>query len=306
MIETARAISREPGTYWVNQLENTDIIPGYYGLGEEIWTQTGGRVDAFVHGVGTAASSRGVVTVLKRHRSDLKFFAFEPAESPVLGGGKPGAHMVEGVGVGFVPALWDASLADGVIPVATEDAKEMARRLAREEALFAGTSSGANVIAAIRSAVARPRRHGCDLMIDSGLKYVNTDVPPRLKIPSGHHVQFRSAADLIKRDGEIHKYLAPSLMAFTKSWVKSTRYGGKYSSSIKESLPLLLLQRVIESVTTFLKDDLEIFAILSSFCPRVRTTVMSILKSAPCAWWTCAATKLPLAVQRPLTRSTAT
>jgi cysteine synthase A len=127
MIETARAMSRESGAYWVNQLENADIIPGYYGLGEEIWAQTGGRVDAFVHGVGTAASSRGVMTVLKRHNSNIKFFAFEPAESPVLSGGKPGAHMVEGVGVGFVPALWDPSLADGVIPVATNAAKEMAR-----------------------------------------------------------------------------------------------------------------------------------------------------------------------------------
>ncbi|HKW15070.1 MAG TPA: cysteine synthase family protein [Candidatus Krumholzibacteria bacterium] len=177
MIETARAISQEPGTYWVNQLENADIIPGYYGLGEEIWKQTDGRVDAFVHGVGTAASSRGVVTVLKRHHPDLKFFAFEPAESPVLGGGNPGAHMVEGVGVGFVPALWDASLADGVIPVPTEDAKKMARRLAREEGLFAGTSSGANVIAAIQAGrQLGPNATVVTLMIDSGLKYVTTDV----------------------------------------------------------------------------------------------------------------------------------
>jgi cysteine synthase A len=177
MIETARKLSSEPGAYWVNQLENADIIPGYYGLGEEIWSQTNGSVDAFVHGVGTAASSRGVVTVLKRHNPKIKFFAFEPAESPVLSGGKPGAHTVEGVGVGFVPALWDPSLADGVIPVATNAAKEMARRLAREEALFAGTSSGANVIAAIEVG----RRLGPDatvvtLMIDSGLKYVTTDV----------------------------------------------------------------------------------------------------------------------------------
>lgn len=177
MIETARAISREPNTYWVNQLENADIIPGYYGLGEEIWGQTGGRVDAFVHGVGTAASSRGVVTLLKGHKPALKFFAFEPAESPVLSGGQAGAHMIEGVGVGFVPALWDPSLANGVIPVSTADAKEMARRLAREEAIFTGTSSGANLIAAIQVG----RRLGPDatvvtLMVDSGLKYVNTDV----------------------------------------------------------------------------------------------------------------------------------
>jgi cysteine synthase A len=177
MIETARGLSRQPGTYWTDQLNNQDSIAGYHGLGEEIWTQTAGAVDAFVHCVGTGASSRGVAAVLKRHKPGVRTVAVEPAESPVLGGGTPGPHGIEGVGVGFTPPLWDASRFDEVLPVDTAAAKEMARRLAREEALFAGTSSGANVIAAIE--VGRrlgPRATVVTLMVDSGLKYLSTDV----------------------------------------------------------------------------------------------------------------------------------
>src|SRR6476620_11244415 len=150
MIEAARALSREPHTYWTDQLNNQDSIAGYYPLGEEIWTQTAGTVDAFVHSVGTAASSRGVATVLKRHQQGVRIVAVEPAESSVLLGGPPGPHKIEGVGVGYVPPLWEPSLVDEILPIGTDEAKAMARRLAREEGMFAGTSSGANVIAAIR------------------------------------------------------------------------------------------------------------------------------------------------------------
>jgi len=177
MIETARVMSQEPNTFWFNQIENPDTIAGYHGLGEEIWSQASGKVDAFVHGIGTGASSRGVATVLRQHNPAVKVVLFEPAESPVLSGGQPGAHMIEGVGIGFQPPLLDRSLIDQFIPVSTADAKDMARRLAREEGLFAGTSSGANVIAAIE--VARqlgPGKSVVTLMIDSGLKYLNTDV----------------------------------------------------------------------------------------------------------------------------------
>ncbi|HWU91382.1 MAG TPA: cysteine synthase family protein [Kofleriaceae bacterium] len=177
MIETARALSREPHTYWTDQLNNHDSIAGYYPLGEEIWSQTEGQIDAFVHCVGTAASSRGVATVLKRYQPRLHFAAVEPAESSVLRGGQPGPHKIEGVGIGYTPPLWDPTLVDEILPVATADAKEMARRLAREEALFAGTSSGANVVAAIQ--IARrlgPGARVVTLMADSGLKYLSTDV----------------------------------------------------------------------------------------------------------------------------------
>jgi cysteine synthase len=177
MIETARELSRAPHTYWTDQLNNHDSIAGYSSLGEEIWDQTQGKVDAFVHSVGTAASLRGVATVLKRHKPDTRIVAVEPAESSVLLGGPAGPHKIEGVGIGYTPPLWDPGLVDEVLAVGTDDAKEMARRIAREEALFAGTSSGANVVAAIRVA----ERLGPDakvvtLMADSGLKYLSTDV----------------------------------------------------------------------------------------------------------------------------------
>jgi len=177
MIEVARGLSQKPHTYWIDQLNNHDSIAGYYSLGEEIWSQTEGEIDAFVHCVGTAASSRGVAAVLKRYKPSIKIVVVEPAESSVLLGGQAGPHKIEGVGIGYTPPLWEPSLVDDILPVRTEDAKDMAKRLAREEALFAGTSSGANVVAAIQVA----KRLGPDakvvtLMADSGLKYLSTDV----------------------------------------------------------------------------------------------------------------------------------
>jgi len=177
MIETARAISREPRTYWTDQLNNADSIAGYRPMGEEIWEQTGGKVDAFVQAVGTAASLRGVAGVLRRHNRDLRIIAVEPGESPVLSGGPPGAHKIEGIGIGYAPPMWDASVVDEVVPVPTAEAEAMARRLAREEGLFAGTSSGANVIAAIRVGERLgPAASVATLLVDSGLKYLSTDV----------------------------------------------------------------------------------------------------------------------------------
>ena len=177
MIEAAKELSAIPSTYWTNQLYNSDSITGYYSLGEEIWNQTNGKVDAFVHSVGTGASLRGVATILKKKNPQIKIVAVEPGESPVLSGGQPGPHKIEGVGIGYIPPLWEPNLVDEIIPVKTEDAKEMARQLAREEGLFAGTSSGANVLASIRLA----EQLGAEanivtLMCDSGLKYLSTDV----------------------------------------------------------------------------------------------------------------------------------
>jgi cysteine synthase A len=177
MIEAARRLSQEPHTHWTDQLNNQDSIAGYHSLGEEIWRQTNGEIDAFVHCVGTAASLRGVATVLKRYKPGIQIVAVEPAESSVLLGGPAGSHKIEGVGIGYTPPLWDPALVDDILAVKTGDAKDMARRLAREEALFAGTSSGANVVAAMRVAERLgPAAKVVTLMADSGLKYLNTDV----------------------------------------------------------------------------------------------------------------------------------
>ena len=177
MIEAARALSRQPHTYWTDQLNNHDSIAGYQALGEEIWRQTGGEVDAFVHCVGTAASLRGVAAALKQHRPGVRIVAVEPAESAVLSGRAAGPHKIEGVGIGYVPPLWEPALVDEIVPVSTDEAKAMARRLARDEALFAGTSSGANVVAALQVAERLgPRARVVTLMADTGLKYLSTDV----------------------------------------------------------------------------------------------------------------------------------
>lgn len=177
MIEVARGIQRETGAWWVNQLENEDAAGGYEPLGDEIWEQTGGRVDAFVHSVGTAHSFHGVTLALRRHLPEIMTIAVEPAESPVLSGGPTGAHEIEGIGVGFVVPLWDPKDVTGFETVTTHDAQAMARRLAREEGLFAGSSSGANVVAALRIAERLgPGATVVTILVDSGLKYLTTDV----------------------------------------------------------------------------------------------------------------------------------
>ncbi|BEK93633.1 cysteine synthase A [Nocardia seriolae] len=178
MVATAERLSREPDTFWTDQLHNTDSITGYHSLGQEIWAQTEGRLDAFVQAVGTAASLRGAASLLRYHKQRrLHVVAVEPAESAVLSGGEPGAHRIEGIGIGYPPPLWDSSLVDEIEPVSTADAEAMARRLAREEGLCAGTSSGANVLAAIRLGLRLgPRARVVTVLIDSGLKYLSTPV----------------------------------------------------------------------------------------------------------------------------------
>ncbi len=177
MIRTAAEISRQPGHWSCDQLSNRDGEAGYHPLGEEIWQQTGQRVDAFVQAVGTAHSIHGTADALRRHNPQVRVFAVEPAESAVLSGQPTGAHSIEGIGIGFVPPLWRPDEVDEILTVSTEEATDMARRLPREEAIFAGLSTGANVVAAIRVATRLgPRATVATIVVDSGLRYVSTDV----------------------------------------------------------------------------------------------------------------------------------
>ena len=175
MIETARKIASAPGSYWTDQLNNTDVLPAYERMAEEILEQTGGRVDAFVQCVGTAGSLRGIATRLRAHDASVRIIAVEPAESAVLSGGPSGSHKIEGVAPGFVMPLWQDGLADEIQTVSSEEAMAMARRLAREEAIFAGTSTGANVAVALRIAERLGPGHTVvTIAVDSGMKYLST------------------------------------------------------------------------------------------------------------------------------------
>ncbi len=177
MIEQARIISQRPGHWWSDQLNNHDAIQGYRPLGEEIWQQTGGKIDAFVHVVGTAHSIHGVTKALWEHNPKIHIVAVEPTESAVLSGKSAGAHNIEGIGIGFIPPLWEPEMVNEITTVSTQEAKAMARRLAREEGIFAGTSSGANVVAALQIAQRLgPKATVVTILVDSGLRYLSTDV----------------------------------------------------------------------------------------------------------------------------------
>ena len=177
MVQTAQRVSQQPGHWYCDQLNNRDGTAGYHALGEEIWTQTRGKLSAFVQVVGTAHSIHGVTEVLWKHNKNVHVAAVEPTESAVLSGKPTGSHKIEGIGIGYVPPLWNPGLVNEVITVSTQEAKDMTRRMAREEGLFVGISSGANVVASLK--VARrlgPHATVVTLMVDSGLKYLSTDL----------------------------------------------------------------------------------------------------------------------------------
>jgi cysteine synthase A len=173
MVEAARVITENTGGFWTDQLNNTDQLGAYHKMADEIWTQTDGKIDGFVQMIGTAASLRGIGEGLRRHNEHIKIVAVEPSESAVLSGGKPGAHKIDGVGAGFVVPLWEEGIADQIEQVSTEEATAMALRLAREEGLFAGTSTGGNVTAALRLAEQLERDATVvTVMCDTGMKYL--------------------------------------------------------------------------------------------------------------------------------------
>jgi len=143
---------------------------------EEIWHDTDGRVDMVVAGVGTGGTITGVGQVLKKRKPSVQIIAVEPAGSPVLSGGKPGPHKIQGIGAGFVPQVLDRSVIDRLIQVSDEDAFDMARRLARQEGILAGISSGAAVWAAVRIAK-EPASEGRLIVVilpDTAERYIST------------------------------------------------------------------------------------------------------------------------------------
>jgi cysteine synthase len=174
MMERAAEIAEESGGYQTDQFRNADMVEGYRGIGSELLEQLDGRLDAYVAYVGTAGQFLGTTRELRTTLPELHRVAVEPAESAVLSGGDPGTHHIEGGGAGFWPPQLGREDFDEVIAVSTEDAFATARRAAREEGVFSGPSTGANVRAALE--VARRLGEGrrvATVQVDSGLKYLN-------------------------------------------------------------------------------------------------------------------------------------
>jgi cysteine synthase A len=177
LMRRAAAIVEEDGAYPTDQFNNADMIEGYRALGRELLDQLDGRVDAFCAYVGTSGCFVGVGRELRAALPDVHRVAVEPAESPVLSGGEAGTHRIEGGGAGFRPPLLRDDDLDEVIAVPQDEAFAIARRAAREEGIFSGPSTGANVVAAL--ALARRLGAGkrvATVQVDSGLKYLAGDV----------------------------------------------------------------------------------------------------------------------------------
>jgi cysteine synthase A len=172
-------VAATPGAFMPQQFKNPANPEAHRRTtAEEIWRDTGGSVDAFVAGVGTGGTLTGVGSVLKQRRPGVRVVAVEPADSPVLSGGQPGRHGIQGIGAGFVPEVLDRGLIDEVFTVLTSDAMATSRRLAREEGLLVGISAGANVWAALRLAE-RPELAGktvVTVLCDTGERYLSTEL----------------------------------------------------------------------------------------------------------------------------------
>ena len=177
-IEEAERIAREtPGSFMPQQFKNP-ANPDVHRrtTAEEIWNDTDGGVDVFVAGVGTGGTVTGVGSALKERKASVRVVAVEPAASPVLTGGAPGPHGLQGIGAGFVPDVLDMDVVDEVVPVRQEDAERTARRLARKEGIFVGISSGAAAWAALQVAGRRENEGKLVVVLlpDTGERYLST------------------------------------------------------------------------------------------------------------------------------------
>ena len=174
MINRAKEISKEPNTFFTNQLDNKDVIKGFVPLGEEILDQINGSIDAVCDTVGTAGTLMGIAKAFKNANSNSKIIAVEPSSSPILSRGIKGSHNVEGVGLGFIPKIYDSKLVDDVITIEESIARQTSRDLALKEGVFCGTSSGMNVAAAIQiSQKLGPKSRVVAIACDTGLKYLS-------------------------------------------------------------------------------------------------------------------------------------
>ena len=177
LMKVTEEMSKAPHTYRTNQFYNQNQLKGYNKIGTEILSQLDGNVDAFVASFGTAGCSMGVAEVLKQKNKQIGVFLVEPAEAPLISKGIKGTHHIEGIGVGFVPPLLRRDLYDEILTVSTEKAQETARTLAREEGIFSGSSTGANVFCALQ--IAKKLGGGKNIVtiaVDTGLKYLTTEV----------------------------------------------------------------------------------------------------------------------------------
>jgi cysteine synthase A len=177
-IAKAEELAKSDQRYFIPQQFENPANPAIHRktTAEEVWRDTDGKVDIFVAGVGTGGTITGVAQVIKERKPDTKFIAVEPAASPVLSGGQKGPHPIQGIGAGFVPPVLDLDLIDEIITVGNDDAINLARRLAREEGLLAGISSGAAVVAALQVA-RRPENAGKLIVVvlpDFGERYLST------------------------------------------------------------------------------------------------------------------------------------
>ncbi len=173
----AAEIAAETGAYQTDQFNNHDMVDGYRAMGDELAEQLEGRIDAYVGYIGTAGAFLGVTAALRERLPAIERIAVEPAESAVISGRPPGTHRIEGGGVGFMPPQLSPGDWDSVEAVPTADAMAMARRAAREEGVWSGPSTGANLVAALR--VARRLGEGkrvATVLVDSGLKYLGGEV----------------------------------------------------------------------------------------------------------------------------------
>jgi len=208
--KTAEIKAANPGKYWEpDQYGNANNIAAHYKTtGPEIWEQTGGRVDAFVATQGTGGTITGVGRYLREQNPQVKLYAIEPTEAPMLSKREWGSHKIEGIGDGFVPFNLDLSLLDGIITTTSDEAIQMGRRLALEEGVFCGISSGSNVAAAVKLAQRHPRLGRIVTMInDTGQRYFSTELCGEQK-----------EVEIPERDHPMGQYTIDQLDQYQSSW----------------------------------------------------------------------------------------